>query len=108
MVSSMTEISNRAYFWWNMACWNGLSSFQQARLLIIGNLPMRYKPEGACPNGAETLIETEGDSAPGPRAYCLNCAIKYLQNVRDGCDLLPALTEDEQQELRKLKEEYSR
>jgi hypothetical protein len=103
----MTETGNRRDGWFNMACWNGLSRFQQARLLVIGNLPLGYKPEGSCPNGAEVGIETQGDSAPGPRFYCVKCAVYYLEAVWDGSDLLPELTQEEQIELKKLKEAYS-
>jgi hypothetical protein len=62
-----------------MACWNGLSADQQARLVHHGNLPLGYVPEGTCPNGAEVGIETEHDLAPGPRFYCRRCAIEYLE-----------------------------
>ena len=61
-----------------MACWNGLSADQQARLLEWGNLPLGYREEGTCPNPAEVAIETMHDSAPGPRFYCVPCALEYL------------------------------
>ncbi len=64
--------------WWNMACWNGLSEYQQHRLLTYGNLPIDYRPEVGCPNGAEVAIETQNDVAPGPRFYCRACAVEYL------------------------------
>jgi hypothetical protein len=70
--------------WWNMVCWNGLSADQQTRLVEVGNLPMGYRPEGTdCPNGAQVAIETEDDSAPGPRFYCYPCAIAYLREKSD-------------------------
>ena len=65
--------------WWGMACWNGLSQEQQRRLIEVGTLPIFYKPEGTCPNGAELCIETEHDEAPGPRFYCRRCAITFLE-----------------------------
>lgn len=64
--------------WWNMACFNGLSADQQARLIEHGNLPWGYEPEGTCENGAEVGIETAEDTAPGPRFYCLPCAVQHL------------------------------
>jgi hypothetical protein len=65
--------------WWNMPCWNGLSAAQQTRLIEWGNLPMGYQEEGECPNGAEVAIELPTDTAPGPRFYCVSCAIRHLQ-----------------------------
>jgi hypothetical protein len=67
--------------WWNMPCWNGLSEAQQTRLVEWGNLPFGYEPEGECPWGAEVAIETESDAAPGPRFYCLTCAIAHLEKL---------------------------
>jgi hypothetical protein len=64
--------------WWNMPCWNGLSEAQQTRLIEHGNLPLGFWDEGECPRGATVAIETEDDTAPGPRFYCYPCAIQYL------------------------------
>lgn len=64
-----------------MACWNGLSREQQRRLIEVGNLPIDYQPEGTCQNPARVCIETQDDEAPGPRFYCTDCAIGYLQVV---------------------------
>lgn len=65
-----------------MYCWNALSKDQQHRLVTWGNLPMGYRPEGTeCQAGAEVEITTEADLAPGPRFYCLPCAIKYLVSL---------------------------
>ena len=64
--------------WWRMACWNGLSEAQQRRLIEVGNLPIDYRPGGTCCNGAEVAIESMHDQAPGPRFYCLSCAIEHL------------------------------
>lgn len=64
-----------------MACWEGLSADQQTRLIEWGNLPIDYRPEGNCPNGAVLEITTMHDKAPGPRFYCLGCAIKYLRGM---------------------------
>jgi hypothetical protein len=77
-----------------MACWDGLSAAQQVRLITWGNLPIDYQPEGECQNPATCGIETQEDAAPGPRFYCWDCAIKYLERLRDGTDQLPELTGD--------------
>lgn len=65
--------------WFGLACWNGLDTEQQHRLLMVGNLPLGYVARGECPNGAEVAIEMEDDYAPGPRFLCVPCAIEYLQ-----------------------------
>jgi len=62
-----------------MACWNGLSTEQQHRLITVGNLPWGYQPEGECQRGAAVAVEAEGDMAPGPRFYCHLCAIDYVR-----------------------------
>ena len=64
--------------WWNMACFNGLSREQQHRVVHTGNLPLGYEPAGECTNGAEVEITTMYDLMPGPRFYCLTCAVKHL------------------------------
>lgn len=64
--------------WWGMACWNGLSADQQRRLVEWGNLPIGYTPDGACESGAEVAVETQHDTAHGPRFYCRACAVAYL------------------------------
>lgn len=74
-----------------MACWNGLSTAQQVRLISVGNLPMGYQPEGDCQNPSTCCIESQEDAAPGPRFYCWDCAIEYLGRLRDGTDRLPEL-----------------
>ena len=71
-------------WWWDMCGWNGLSPDQQHRLILVGNLPWGYAAEGKCPNGAEVAIECEDDAAPGPRFYCLDCAIGYLARRKFG------------------------
>lgn len=72
--------------WWNMVCWNRLSAEQQERLLTIGNLPLGYAPGGGtCEQGiAEVEVATIWDVAPGPRFYCLDCALGYLALVKFG------------------------
>jgi hypothetical protein len=67
--------------WWGLCCWNGLSEMQQLRLIKHGNLPIDYQPEGSCPSGAEVEITTMYDVAPGPRFYCVPCAVKYLETL---------------------------
>ena len=65
--------------WWGMACWNVLSDAQQARLVEHGSLPFGYEPDGdGCGRGAQVAVETDADDAPGPRFYCLPCAVAYL------------------------------
>jgi hypothetical protein len=77
--------------WWNLTCFNGLSPAQQVRLISYGNLPLGYKPEGTCLNGATVAIESEVDASPGPRFYCWDCGLAYVQDLRDGTDMLPEL-----------------
>jgi hypothetical protein len=80
--------------WWNLTCFNGLSAEQQVRLISYGNLPLGYQPGGTCPNGANVAIESEVDAAPGPRFYCWDCALVYVQDLRDGTDQLPELEKE--------------
>jgi hypothetical protein len=79
----MGEDTRRSRGMYGLACWNGLSAAQQQRLIEWGNLPFGYEPEGRCLNGAEVEITTQWDKAPGPRFYCLQCAIGYLQERLD-------------------------
>lgn len=64
--------------WWNMPCWNGLSQHQQRMLIEHGGLSIGYVPMGSCTNGAEVEVATMWDEAPGPRFYCLACAVRFL------------------------------
>jgi hypothetical protein len=80
--------------WYGLPCFNGLSAEQQVRLISWGNLPLGYQPEGPCQNGANVAIESEVDAAPGPRFYCWDCALVYVQNLRDGTDVLPELEKE--------------
>jgi hypothetical protein len=64
--------------WWGLFCFNALSAAQQERLVVHGNLPFGYRPEGRCPRGAEVEVTTVDDATPGPRFYCRLCAILYL------------------------------
>ena len=68
--------------WYGMACFNGLSAEQQHRVVHVGNLPWGYEPEGLCLRGAEVEITTMWDEFPGPRFYCLGCAVAYLAGVQ--------------------------
>jgi hypothetical protein len=70
--------------WWGLTCWNGLSPEQQRQLVEVGTLEIGYHPEGRCPNGAHVAIEMQGDKAPGPRFYCLGCALDHLQRTAGG------------------------
>lgn len=67
-----------------MACWNGLSEAQQRMLIESGVLfAGHWEPEGGtCEGGAEVEVATQWDAAPGPRFYCLSCAIKFLESMR--------------------------
>lgn len=69
--------------YWGMFCWNGLSLDQQEFLRTKGYLEWGYKPEGTCPRWAELEITTMWDEFPGPRFYCLPCAVEYLIGQRD-------------------------
>ena len=64
---------------WQMYCWNGLSPEQREFLRTQGYLEIGWQPEGECLNGAELEITTMYDEFPGPRFYCRQCAIKYLE-----------------------------
>lgn len=68
--------------YWGMVCWNALSEAQQERLIVRGNLEIGYRAEGtACDRDAELCIETQYDKAPGPRFYCIPCAIEFLRTL---------------------------
>lgn len=68
--------------WYGLWCWNGLSHEQQRKLIERGSLnafdPHDSVPQGGCKNLATVAIETVHDEAPGPRFYCMNCAIGHL------------------------------
>jgi len=72
---------DRSEFWWGMVCWNGLSPSQQRELVERGTLEFGYKPRGRCKTGAEVAIETVADASPGPRFYCLPCAVAYINDL---------------------------
>ena len=77
-------MSAREEGWWGLACWNALSPAQQKFLIREGYLEFGYRPEGdGCARGAQVAIECMWDQAPGPRFYCLECAIKHLTSVRE-------------------------
>lgn len=65
-----------------MTCFNALSGDLQRRLVYHGNLPMGWVPTGRCHNPAEVEVTTQWDEMPGPRFYCLLCAIAYLIAMR--------------------------
>lgn len=95
----MTEPTNEPVYQrglFNMTCFNGLGKSQQKRLVEWGNLPMGYEPEGWCHNPAEVEVDTKWDKFPGPRFYCLVCAIKYLIKIRQNHYTLPRLLEGQQ------------
>jgi hypothetical protein len=69
----------------NFHCWNGLAAWQQRKLIERGSLnafdPTDRARGGWCTRPAQVAIEHEDDEAPGPRFYCLPCAIAYLQQL---------------------------
>jgi hypothetical protein len=67
-----------------MACFNSLSDWQKRHVVEEGYLPVgRKHPEGGtCQNGAELEVETQFDKFPGPRFYCVECAVEYLLSLR--------------------------
>jgi len=68
--------------WYNMLCFNSLDGALQRRLVYYGNVPMGHAEDGRCHNPAEVEITTVHDAMPGPRFYCLVCAIEYLVQMR--------------------------
>jgi hypothetical protein len=68
--------------WYNLPCWNGLTAAQQDRLIHWGNLPLGFLAAGRCTSGAAVAVEWEGDEAPGPRFYCLDCALARLTALK--------------------------
>jgi hypothetical protein len=70
--------------YWDMHCFNGLSAAQRKRVVEHGNLPFGYRAEGSCERPAELEVETKYDSYPGPRFYCVSCAIEYLKGLNQG------------------------
>lgn len=64
-----------------MNCFNGLSKAQQKQLVDIGVLEYGWQPEGWCEHPATVAIETEEDATPGPRFYCLPCALAYVEGL---------------------------
>jgi len=64
--------------WYNMLCFNSLDGALQRRLVYYGNVPMGHAEDGRCHNPAEVEVTTVHDAMPGPRFYCLPCAIEYL------------------------------
>ena len=70
--------------YWSMHCFNGLSAEQQDRVVHWGNLPLGYQPEGSCERPAELEVTTMYDETPGPRFYCVPCAIAFLATLSIG------------------------
>lgn len=70
----------------NMTCFNGIDGGLQKRLVYHGNLPMGWVPSGRCHNPAEVEVTTIWDEMPGPRFYCIDCAIEYLTHVKERVD----------------------
>jgi len=64
-----------------MHCWNGLSRAQQTELIEVGGLAIGFQPQGECQRPAECEITTQYDAAPGPRFYCLPCALLYVADL---------------------------
>ena len=98
----------KARGWYNLTCWNGLSQHQQSVLIRVGTLPIGSKPMGECLQGAAVAIETEDDTAPGPRFYCRPCAIAYLNPVTDWPALAADMLSDDPERMRRHLPEYLR
>lgn len=79
-VFSMDEASIMTEFGDLLPCWNALSPDQQHRLIQGNTGPPIRRPEGdgQCMGWGHVLVETVWDEKPGPRFYCLPCAIDYL------------------------------
>jgi hypothetical protein len=71
--------------WWQMHCWNGLSEEQQTKLIEVGNLEIGYRARGTCERPAEVEVATMYDLAPGPRFYCVPCALAFLASFVHRC-----------------------
>lgn len=66
-----------------MHCWNALSPEQQEFLRTQGYLSFGYEAEGGtCDKPAEVEVATMWDEFPGPRFYCIECAVAWLEQVR--------------------------
>lgn len=69
--------------YWQMWCFNALSREQREQVVIQGYLDIGWQPEKVeCAEAAELEVETVYDAMPGPRFYCIPCAIKYLEQLR--------------------------
>ena len=72
------QIAENGY--WGMWCFNRLSDEQQRFLVVKGYLPFGWVPEGTkCSSPAQLEITCMDDETPGPRFYCVPCAIEYLE-----------------------------
>jgi hypothetical protein len=76
--------------WYHMFCFNALSAEQQDFLVTRGYLPITYRPEGECPNGASVEVTTIWDRFPGPRFYCVTCAVSYLSMLNNTTPMVRA------------------
>lgn len=79
----MTRLALKQSGYWGMWCFNALSPDQQRMVVEEGYLPIdRKRPEGGtCTHPAELEVETMFDKFPGPRFYCITCAIVYLMEI---------------------------
>ena len=68
----------RADGYWGMSCFNALSKAQQHHLVMEGYIPLGQVPAGTCHNPAELEVTTMYDLMPGPRFYCVGCALTHL------------------------------
>lgn len=77
-----------------LPCWNALSPDQQHTLIEGNRGPDIRVPlgDGQCERYAHVLIETVYDEKPGPRFYCLECAIDYLITMYLGDDGMAPIT----------------
>lgn len=61
-------------------CWNGMTEVQQAHVAQWGSPDPEDYGGGSCPNRAEVEVGELG-TMPGPRFYCVPCAIELVQQV---------------------------
>lgn len=61
-------------------CWNAYLKDNQEFHALTGSGLERLDPQG-CRNRSHVAIETIEDIGPGPRWYCIPCAIGRLRDI---------------------------
>jgi hypothetical protein len=60
-------------------CWNSLSIEDQQRLIDGHYGPLiTARSDHGCTSHARVALEFVGDASPGPRFYCIRCAVSAL------------------------------